>query len=104
MTLADVPFGCKEGGLIPEEIVVNPYNSILFVFFSSNPKTRYFKGSPVFGKYGASSQKATSMAGVSVSPMVPSKSNRMDMSLYVEAFSIVLLLLVVPWEPRSLWR
>lgn len=28
------------------------------------------------GRYGASSQKATSMAGVSVSPSVPSKSNK----------------------------
>lgn len=42
-------------------------------------KGRY--DSRVLTRYGASSQNATSIAGVSVSPTVPSKSKRIDMSL-----------------------
>lgn len=40
-------------------------------------------------RYGASSQKATSMAGVSVSPIVPSKSKRMDILSKALAFSMM---------------
>lgn len=43
----------------------------------------------VLARYGPSSQKATSIAGVSVSPTVPSKSNRIEMSLFAAAFSIL---------------